>query len=225
MKKRESLLFSLLMVLIVVLIIATPSILAVSNNTGGSANTANLSGFDKSYQCLKDKIDGAGYSSMNVEELSFSILALGYDKDRQDKLKVAIDAKKDADKNCWPTGSCALKQTALVFLAYNKINANTKNIQDWLMNQTGATNELIWYIQVENPSNELMQCTITYDGMAKKINVDADKIVSGSPGICFSIANNGYLLEVRNTCFNKDFEISCDKDFITTTPYQKRNDE
>jgi len=214
MKKRECL---CLLFAILAVVFLTSFISAATNTT----TAVNLSGFDKSYACLEDKI-GTDYSSLTVEELSFSLLALAHNSNKQSKLRDALNDKKDSNKDCWPNGACTLRETALAYLALERINANVKDIQDWLLNQTMSPTELTWYLQVENPSNEQMSCTLSVDGTPRTITVRADKLITGAPGTCFTIARNGYLLQVKNTCYDKDIKISCDKDFLTSTLFNKR---
>ena len=94
--------------IIIIYIIFALSVISAANNT-----TANLAGFDKSYSCLKDKIDARGYSSMSVEELAFSILALGYDGSRQSALKTELDSRKNSNNYCWPA-TCTLDRKSVV---------------------------------------------------------------------------------------------------------------
>jgi hypothetical protein len=180
----------------------------------------NATGFDKSYNCLKTQIDAKGVSTMTPEELAFSLLALSSDKTRQDALKDELEKRKSSTDACWPAGGCTLKDTALVMLAYNNINKDTDSIKNWLMNQSGAPTDLVWYLEID--TNNRSQCTITYDNSSRKITLNEDKTLSGSAGTCFSLAYNNYWLEVNSRCYGKEFTISCDADFLTSTLYKKR---
>jgi len=220
MKKRELVLMSCL--LLALYIIFSVSYVYAQNTTSSNTTAVNLTGFEKSYQCLQEQIDAKGYSAMTVEELAFSLMALGYDKTRQDALKTEIESRKSSTVSCWPSQACTLKDTALVLLSYDHINADTTGIENWLLNQTKSTEELVWYLQID--TNEKATCKITYDNSSKTITVNEDKKLSGSPGTCFTIAHDGYWLEVKSSCYDKEFEISCDKDFLTSTLYRKRTE-
>ena len=194
MKKRDVLLLCLAVTFI---ILASNFALAQTNAT------AERTGFDKSDACLRSLIDQTNYSGMSVEQLAFSLLALAYDSSRQNALRAELISRKDPNNNCWPANACTVRDTALVMKAYDYVHADTAGIMSWLMNQTATPTELIWYLQIENPSNEQMRCTITYDGSGKTVTVNADKTISGSGGSCFSSAN-GYWLEVKSSCYQKN---------------------
>ena len=205
----------------IILLLSMSFILAANSTTTTSATTSTA-GFDKGYTCLKDLINSKPLSELNLETTAFSILAMGYDSTLQSKLKGQIDSLKDTAFDCWPKGSCNLRDTSLVFLAYNHIGANTDKIKNWLLNQTAPTTDLIWYLQID--TNEQSSCKITYEGSTKTVVVGADKKISGSAGPCFITASSGYYwLEVRNTCYDKEFKISCDKTFLTSTLYRGKS--
>ncbi len=213
-KKRELVLVFAVMSLLMLL---SPIILA-DNSTVSSSGT-----FDKSYECLTNLVNQQGVTNMNTEELSLSLLALGYNGTMQVALKNQLDSLKDSDTACWPKGSCTLKDTAQAMLAYISIGQSTTDIQSWLENQTMAPSDLTWYLQIENLNNNLTQCNLTYDGSTKRITIGEDKVISGSPGSCFSFSPNGYWLQVKNSCYGEDFNISCDADFLTSTIYSEQN--
>lgn len=205
-KKREQ----VCLFFVAFLILVSASIVSAADND------TNLSGFDKSYECLRDKIDEKGTSSMTTEELAFSLMALGSGSD----LISALEDKKSSSAECWPSGGCTLRDTAIVMLAYNYINKDTDDIQDWLMNQTGAPTDLSWYLQIDTDNKS--KCTIEYDNVSRTITVNDDKTLTGSAGTCFSISSNGYWLLVNSRCYNKDITVSCDADFLVSTFYEKK---
>lgn len=189
-----------------------------------NATNVTLTGFEKSYNCLKTKIDQTTYASMTNEELSFSLLALAYDKTRQDAIKNELDTRADVStegRKCWPSGACTLKETSQVLLAYYYIGADTSEIKSWLYNQTIATGDLVWYLQID--TSEQTDCTLTYENASKKITVNADKTISGTPGACFRLVQNNYWLEVVSSCYDKNIEITCNNDFLTSIIYRGKN--
>jgi len=48
--------------------------------------------------------------------------------------------------------------------------------------------------------------------------------MSGS-STCLSPSADGYFLRIRDSCLEKEFSISCDRDFITTLFYKKTGEE
>jgi len=212
MKKREKLVLSLIF-------IAFLSVLLISSISFISA--ANETGWDKGYSCLKTQIDAADITSLTPETLGFSLLSLSYDSAEQTKLKAELDLRKDAT-NCWPSGACTLKETSLALLAYNSINQNTDAIESWLLNQTKAPTDLVWYLEIETANKST--CKITYDNSSRDVIVNEDKTITGSYGSCLSYANNGWWLQVATSCYGKEIKISCDTDFFTTLIYKKSSE-
>jgi len=207
----------MLLSLILAFAILTVSFATAANE---STSTANLTGFEKSYSCLKNSIDAKTnkYKDLTLEELTFSLMALGYDSTRQSDITAEIESRKDAS-NCWPKDACAIKDTSQVLLAYDHIKKDTDSIQNWLLNQTSYSSDLVWYLQVD--TNNKSQCKITYDNSTKVMTINEDKTLSGNLGACLTLAYGGYWLEMSNNCIGKQFEISCDQDFITSTFYRR----
>ena len=194
-----------------------------TTNTTVTTSSVNLTGFDKSYSCLKDQIADKDVKTLSNEELEFSLLAMSYDSTTQTKLKNELLARQDS-ANCWPKGGCTLKDTSIALLALDAINQNTKNIQAWLGNQTMNPSGIVWYLQIDTDASEKATCKITYDGTSKTVSVNEDKTITGNPGSCFTSAYSSYWLQVNPSCYNKDFQVSCDKDFLTATHFKKTSD-
>jgi len=192
---------------------------ATTNNTN---NLTSTNSFEKSYTCLTNLVNSKISAGMTTEELAFSILALGYDSTMQNKLKAELD-ELGKDGKCWPKSGCTLKETSLVLLAYNHINANTNEIESWLLNQTMNPTELVWYLQIDSDSSGKAQCKIKYDNTERGITINEDKTLTGTPGTCLTLANGGIWLEISPSCYGKEFEISCDKDFLSNTIYKKKS--
>ena len=212
-KKRGVVLLSLILAFVIISI----SFTAAANE---SASTANQTGFEKSYSCLKNSIDAKNnkYKDLTLEELTFSLMALGYDSTRQNDLKEEIEVRKDVN-NCWPKDACTIKETSQVLLAYDYIKKDTKDIENWLFNQTSYSTDLVWYLQIDAANKS--KCKITYDNLTKTMTVEEDKKITGNFGGCFNSAYGGYWLEVSNACIGKQFEITCDQDFLSSTFYRR----
>ncbi len=216
MKKRDVLVFSL----ILSLLISISLIAAATNSTNSTTTTNSGNPYEKSYNCLKEQIDARTYGSMTLEELSFALMALGFEGTRQTDLVSELEKRKSTNADCWPNNGCTIKDTAQVMLAYNQINKNTDAIKSWLMNQTGPTSDLVWYLQIETVNQST--CKITYDNQSRSISISDKKVISGNPGTCLKSAYNGYWLEISENCYNKDFKISCSNDFLTSIFYKKK---
>ena len=171
---------------------------------------------DEAYSCLREKIDDRTCSELSLEEKIFSLLAVN-------KCKTEIQDSKDAD-NCWPDGNCNIKSTAQVILALDNVGVNTDDAEAWLLAQEAIPKEMTWYIQIE--SNEETTCTIYYDDEDYSVSIGEDKKINTAiVGPCLSRSSNEYWLEVSSSdyrdCYDKEFEISCDKDFLTSLLFQR----
>ncbi|MEK6885782.1 MAG: hypothetical protein AABX17_02345 [Nanoarchaeota archaeon] len=194
---------------------------ADDNSTNITATTKGTTA--AAYSCLETQVNEKIDETKTTEELAFSLLALGYNADIQSKLVVKLEDLKSEDAECWPSvsgGTCTLKDTAQVLLAYDHIGKDTKEIKNWLKNQTMAPTDLTWYIQIETENSS--KCTIKYDGTTKSINIDESKMISGSAGSCLRASTNGWL-EVDSGCYGKTFDISCDVDFLVASTYKRKS--
>lgn len=212
-------------VMILLTILAFAFIYSLSFITPADTNTTtatNLSGFDLSYSCLKDRINSVGIVNMTTEQLAFSLLAMGYDSTLKTKIRNELDSRDSSD-GCWPNNGCKVKETALIILAYDHIGADTKRAENWLFNQSKSDSDLIWYLELD--SNAAAQCKITYDSNTRTININADKTLTGSPGNCLTFAKNSYWLQINPNCYGKNFKITCNNDFLTSLIYKTKTDE
>jgi len=171
---------------------------------------------DKAYDCLNDRIDE---STLSLQDAVFSVLAVGADQKLLDK----IDSEKSPNEDCWPKGGCKIRDSALVMLAYDRIGKNSDGVESWLKSKSVGVEDLDWFLQIDIETGVAASCTINYDGQDRSISILEDQTISGSAGACFSIANEGYWLQIRSNCLDKEFTISCDQDFITAILYQRRD--
>jgi len=170
---------------------------------------------NKAYECLEDQIESK--SALSLQEAVFGVLALG----SNNKLIDVIEDEKSSSEECWPKAGCKIKETAQVLLAYNRIGRNTDSIENWLLSEATSVTELDWFLQIDIESRTAGSCTLNYNGQEKTISIDENQVITGNPGTCFSIANSGYWLEIRDNCLDISYEVSCDQDFLTTILYQR----
>jgi len=206
MKKLGAILF--------ILILALAFAVAQDNETN-SDEEDSTNQVDLAYQCLEDQIDSKEQSALSLQDAIFSTLALGSNS----KLEGVISDQKG--DNCWPKSSCNLKETSQVLISKNRLNEDTDEIEEWIRSNEKTPTDLTWYLQIDISSHESASCDITYDDNDYSINVNDDMTLGGSTGSCLFISPNGYWLQVNNNCADKIFEISCDKDFVTSLLYQR----
>jgi hypothetical protein len=198
MKKRE-----LNLLLLILLIFSFPLISADEN-------------LDKAKECLQNNIKSN--TELTLEEALFAKLGLGNSK----LLNDIIEKNKDSSY-CWPKGGCKLKESALVLLSKQEQGESDTKLIEWLKLKEKESNDLIWYLQIDVGANEESSCEISIGETSSTIRIKKDMTLEGSPGSCFDIASGKYWLSVKPSCYNKEFEISCDKDFTTNLLYQKKD--
>ena len=176
-------------------------------------NSTEQTKIDKAYQCLTNKTSDK-CSTLSTEEKIFSLLAVN---ECQSKL---ISASSNSQE-CWPSSSCSIKTTAQAILALNDKGAGTQKAQDWLNSKNTTPAQLVWYLEIE--ADNVSSCTIQYSGQSYTVNIDEDKKLSSGAGGCLILDEDksNYLLKVSPSCYNKEFTISCNQDFLTTTLFQK----
>ena len=175
---------------------------------------------NQAYDCLKKKVNDTCPSSS--EEKIFSLLAVEECKD-----EVIADS---LDNECWPSSSCNLKTTAQAVLALNKVGVNVSKATTWLLSRNTVPSGIDWYLEIENTKtiSEPYSCTITYPDSSNSITIGLDKKISSiSGGSCLTKSASpytDYFLKVDQSCYNKEFDISCDQDFLTTLLYKKSSE-
>ena len=173
---------------------------------------------DNSYNCLEDKVYGK-CSSLGLEVQSFSLLALSYNYSFQSECLSPILASKDAN-NCWPKGSCKLKDTALAIIALNSISQDTTASENWLLLKKIKAGDLEWYLEIDSSSQTSCDILSVSRSETIKITQSADKKLSGNTGSCLELTYNNYWLKINQECLDETFRVSCDKDFLSTLLYK-----
>ncbi|MBS3094445.1 hypothetical protein J4474_02165 [Candidatus Pacearchaeota archaeon] len=177
---------------------------------------------NKAYLCLENKVNATTCSYLTDEQKFFSLLAIG-------KCLPEVEAAAASNNTCWskPESNCAIKPTAQGILALSSVSGkDTSAAEGWLLNHNATAKNLVWLLQIE--SGEATSCTVKTDASTDTVNIGADKKINSVSGnTCFTpfgqAENYGgnYWLKVKDNCYNKDIEISCDKNFLTTMLYKK----
>ena len=200
MKKKVLLLYlSITFILFVSFAIA-------ADNSTACASGDNSCKVDKAYSCLNDKIDSKTCSSLSPDEKVFSLMATG--KCINDVLN---DSKYKSD----------LKFTSESLIGLHNSGSDTQDAQDWIKSQERSSIGLNWFLEIESPQKTT--CTIGYSNSNSVVIDENKKITSLTGGGCLSLAQGNYWLEINPNCYNENFTISCDQQFLTTLLYQKQN--
>lgn len=187
-------------------------ILNISFTFAALDTSSNVS--DKGYACLESKIKDK-CSSLSVEDKIFSLAATGECKN--EILSTALN------NECWPKSGCKIKTTAQAMIALKEQGVNVSKSINWLLAQKMAPTGLDFLLQIEMPKPG--KCSISYSGSSSSssssynILINENKKISNNAGSCLSLYGD-YWLKVKNTCYDKQFEISCNDSFITEIIYK-----
>ncbi|HDK42474.1 MAG TPA: hypothetical protein ENG87_03785, partial [Candidatus Pacearchaeota archaeon] len=197
-------------VLIISLMLVLQLVIAADVNVSDADDVASK--IDKAYGCLEDKVVD-NCDSLSLEEKIFSLLALG-------ECKEELIDEAEGDKECWPSGSCDLKLTALATLALDSVGTSTANAEEWLLSQNTIPSNIDWFLEIENSEDDT-SCTVTYSDDSYDIDIGNNKKLSSGAGSCLSLESHEYWLKVAPNCYDLEFDTSCDKGFLTTLLFKK----
>ena len=194
-----------------ILVLLTLFVLLFLPLFSAAENDTNQTQVNKAYACLQDKVSGK-CADLSVEEKTFSLLSIN-----QCRTELLADSSNSGE--CWPSSNCMVKETAQATLALGKRGGSTTAAQAWLLSKNVTPSELSWYLEIESP--EPTTCTITYDSSSYTVSIDAEKKIDTGAGNCLSLAQENYWLRVSPACYNTEFRVSCDENFLTTTLFRK----
>ena len=207
---KKSWLFGIFLAFIV--IVSTGFVAAKFANEDDAINAA--------YQCL---LNATNKSSMSLEESIYTTLALGY----HNLSNATIFSQKSSSADCWPNSGCELKRTSQVGIAYDFLLRNTTGIESWLYSRNGTANGINWFLEIDSENQIPTTCKIrdNVNNGENTITIDETQKISGSAGSCFSSARDGYILSINENCLDREFQISCDENFVTAVLYKKTTSE
>jgi len=188
--------------------------------TASSIPAQDQAKIDKAFECLENKTVGKA-KQMSIEEIAFIILASpksGILTEYKNEL-IARKYSQSTSLDCWPSGGCKVKDTALAVLALNHLGENTDRAEDWLSSKNKTATDIQWLLQEDSESETV--CKITYDQRDYETTIGLDKKVLKNAGNCLSISPNGFWFSVATNCYDQEFIITCDKNFIANLLYRK----
>ncbi len=174
--------------------------------------TTETEKINKAYQCLNDKVQGNCEQLSSLQEKTFSLLAL-------DECQAELVRVSSNDGECWSSGNCKVKDTAQAVLALDNTNAEVSSAEAWLLSQKSSPTDINWYLEID--TNEASTCTISYSGSSYTVDINEDKTFSNDAGRCLFLTQDDYWLQISSSCLDETFEVSCDKDFLTTLLFQE----
>jgi len=160
------------------------------------------------YSCLVDKISSKSCSSLSSAEKIVSSMILP-------DCRVEVDNKPI----CFTYPNCNLKEVSQMILAKEDCS-DIETAKNWILDQKRTTRDLIWFLEID--SAVATNCEISYRGNTYSISIGEDKKVFGNSGICLdSTSTGGYWYEIDSSCYEEEFSIKCNQDFLTTLLFKK----
>jgi hypothetical protein len=187
---------------------------SASPTSAGSQITLNQSVQDKAYACLESKVSGK-CSTLSVSEMSLVLLS-NPNQSLSSECRTELINKRDG-ANCWPRGACTIKDTALAVLALNNYGEDTSDAENWLISKN-RTADLVWFL--EQDAANATQCKITYSANDYLINVGENKRINEDAGPCLSRAQANFWLQISPSCYDNEFSILCDQNFVSALLYK-----
>jgi len=210
-------------IILLLLVLSLESFASAENNSINDSETnyssssttqqQDLSKIEKGFECLEEKVGDDCSGAGTVQELALTILA-----SPNNVFDECVDKLKAKESN---NHYGNVLDTALAILALNHAGEDTDDAEQWLLSKNMSATDLTWYLQQD--SNEAAQCKISYSGNDYTINVADNKKIDSSAGSCLSLAQSNFWLQVSQSCYDKEFAISCDKKFIATLLYRYKN--
>jgi hypothetical protein len=167
---------------------------------------------DEGFECLEDKVDDC--SGLTNQEIALTIMATPKDEVFDDCVE-ELEGRKAS--NHWGN----VRDTALAVIALQHAGKDTEEAEEWLLSKARIPTDLIWYI--EQDSDGETECNIQYTSNDHTINIGENKKIDRNAGTCLTRARSNFWLEVSNSCYDEEFKMACNKDFLATLLYENKN--
>ncbi len=166
---------------------------------------------EDAFSCLETKAGDC--SSLTTQEIALTIMATP-DNIFDDCVSELEDRKKSDN---WGN----IIDTSLAIIALKHAGKDTEASENWLLSQNKTPSDLIWYLQQD--SNEASECHIGYAAADYTININENKKIDKNAGSCLTKSQSSFWLQISNNCYDEEFKIECDKDFISNLIYKNKN--
>ncbi len=187
---------------VILTLLIFPFVFAVQNET---------TQVQKAYACLNNTINTKGCSQLSTEQQSFALLSEG-------KCEAAL--LNNSNGESWNHGD--IKTTAQAILALDSVGKNTTKEENWLLAQNKTFSNFNWFLEIDNSGES--SCNITGGNSKVNLKIGADKKINSlTSNNCLSISSGGWWLSISPSCYDKTFEITCNKSFLTDLLYTKND--
>ena len=172
---------------------------------------------DKAYACLEDRLGDDCGDTRSTINAAFNLMAMAYKSSIRSDCRSSLTDKENEDESCFGNTAddlCNIKATAIATLALDYIGRNVDDYVEWLLdNKKQTTTELTWYLEID-ANNETI-CDIN----GAEVTIQDNKKISGINPQGLSKAYDNYWFKIND--LDRNYTISCDKDFISTLLYKK----
>jgi len=186
---------------------------------GGTIAASNFSEsdmIDNAYTCLDNRIAEKECKNLAINELIFSTWATG---ECASELKDAAQTSDD-ELECWPKGGCDVKTTAQAMLALDINKKDSDKITEWFNEQRIVPKDVEWFLQID--TENASTCTISYSGNSYNTEILENKKFTRNAGSCLTPSDSEYWLKIQPSCFEKEFEVSCEERFVSSLLFKER---
>ncbi len=190
--------------------------------------TSQTDSVQKAYTCLNNQIDNKTCSKLSTSEKIFSLLSTGKCKTE------LLNDSFNKNNTCWsssPTTNCDVGTTAQAALALDHVGVDTTLPENWILSQKGVSSDLNWFLEIDGST--ALGCKVGYNKISNdsssyteyNFQIDQDKKIipdAGQASKCLSLANSDYWFQVDPSCYQNEFQISCNDTFVSTLLYQEK---
>ncbi len=166
---------------------------------------------EKAFICLEEKASDC--SGLTTQEIALTIMATP--DNIFDDCVSELESRMESDN--WGN----VRDTALAIIALKHAGKDTVPSEEWLSAQNKTPTDLIWYLQQD--SNSEVECHIGYGSDDYIISISEDKKIDKDAGSCLTRAQSNFWLQISSNCYDENFQMECDKDFITSLIYRNQN--
>jgi hypothetical protein len=181
-----------------------------TNDTTSTTSQQPTSKIEEGFQCLEEK--AADCSTLTTQEVALTILATP--DNIFDDCVAELQSREES--NNWGN----VRDTALAILALKHAGEDTQAYEEWILEQEQTPTELIWFLQED--SNTETECHIGYATNDYTINIAENKKIDRNAGTCLTLAQSNFWLKIAPDCYDEEFTIECDKDFIANLLYKNQ---
>jgi len=197
-----------------VAILLLASVLLFSLSSIVSAAETDSQKVDAAYLFLTNQVSGK-WTTLDSESASLALLALSYDDGLSAEGRTALLAKKHLTSNCWPAGSCKIKDTAFAIYALSRLGEDVEDSLEWLYSQQKAfsVSGISWYLQID--SSDQANCTVTYESLSglqtsNSVGINKDRTYALGSSSCLELSSDRYWLKIKSGCLDRSFSVSCE---------------